>query len=102
MEVETKSNKIFQHDKKFMVEYEKELYDLKDFIHKHPGGLNILQHKNHKNIDLNFKNSNHSLAAKYLLKQYKIKSDTQTDESLEVIVMFILPKQINNRSFMIR
>jgi len=101
MEVETKRNKIFQHEKKFIVEYEKELYDLKDFIHKHPGGLNILQNKNHQNIDLNFKNSNHSLAAKYLLKQYKIKSDTPTDECLEVIVLFILPKK-NNRSFMIR
>ncbi|CAG9807765.1 unnamed protein product [Chironomus riparius] len=86
MEVGDKSNEILLPVKSLIVEYEKELYDLKKFIHQHPGGINILQHKNYKNIDANFKNSNHSLAAKYLLKEYKIRSDVNNKEGLEHLV----------------
>lgn len=75
-------------DQKFIVEYEKEFYDVKNFIHKHPGGLNILQHQNNKNIDFNFNSTNHSLGAKYLLNEYKLRPDSENKESLEVKMMF--------------
>lgn len=85
MSVKSKSN---NKDQKWIVEYEKELYDLKSFIHKHPGGLNILQHKNNKNIDVNFNSTNHSQAAKYLLKEYKLRPESKNKEGLEVKMMF--------------
>ncbi|XP_070505602.1 uncharacterized protein [Chironomus tepperi] len=86
MEAESKINKNFDLEKELIVEYEEELYDLKKFIHKHPGGINILQHKNHKNIDTIFKDTNHSIAAEYLLKEYKLNSDSNNKDSLEHLV----------------
>ena len=89
MEVENKNSKFSDPKKDLIVKYEKEFYDLKSFIHKHPGGINILQDKNSKSIDMSFNAANHSLAAKYLLNEYKLRSlDTENKEGLEVKMLF--------------
>ncbi|CAO1428597.1 unnamed protein product [Diamesa hyperborea] len=59
---------------KFIVEYEKELYDITDFMHKHPGGVNTLSGSNNKNIDNKFRSAVHSKAAEYLMKEYRLNS----------------------------
>lgn len=60
-------------DKKIVVEYRKNPYDLTEFIKKHPGGLNTLQNISNSNIDYKFdKMIPHSNAAKYLINEYKL------------------------------
>lgn len=71
-------------EEKLIVAYKSDLYDLTEFIYKHPGGVNTLFNKNQKNIEKNFKDAEHSKAAEYLLQEYKIKSDINFDERLEV------------------
>lgn len=77
-------------EEKFIVEYEKEFYDITQFMLKHPGGVNTLIGYNHKNIDEKFKNIEHSPAAKYLLNDYKLKkhredlNNNNFDDSMEV------------------
>lgn len=52
------------------------------------GGSNSLQGYNRKDIEEKFKKIEHSPAAEYLLKDYKLKeqttSESELDESLEV------------------
>lgn len=78
-------------EEKFIVEYESELYDITDFMRKHPGGVNTLNGNNRKNIEEKFEGVEHSIAAKYLLKEYKLKNRldknnnvTGLDDSMEV------------------
>ncbi|CRK89267.1 CLUMA_CG003026, isoform A [Clunio marinus] len=75
------------NEKKFIVEYKNQLYDITKFLSKHPGGVNTLIGYNRRNIEEKFLNVEHSPAAEYLLKDYRVKSDNQnfiSDESLEV------------------
>lgn len=79
-------------NEKFIVEYENDLYDVTEFILKHPGGVNTLIGFNHKNIDERFKSVDHSPAARYLLSDYKLKNragefNNNVDESLEVCLV---------------
>jgi len=81
-------------EEKFVVEYKNELYDITEFMHKHPGGINTLEGSNHKSIETKFENAQHSEAAKYLMKEYKLKktadsSDDLFDDSLEVCESFV-------------
>lgn len=69
---------------KLIVAYKSELYDLTEFIYKHPGGVNTLFNKNQKDIEKSFHDAEHSKAAEYLLHEYKIKAKNNLDERLEV------------------
>lgn len=78
-------------EEKFIVEFRKELYDITEFMRKHPGGVNTLNGYNRKNIESRFKSVDHSSAAEYLLKDYKLKrtngdlnNNNEFDESMEV------------------
>lgn len=76
-------------EEKFVVEYKKELYDITEFMHKHPGGINTLNGYNRKNIEDKFLSVEHSTAAEYLLKDYKLKHQSEDnnnnfDDSMEV------------------
>lgn len=79
-------------EEKFIVEYRKELYDITEFMLKHPGGVNTLNGYNRKNIEDKFKSVDHSPAAEYLLKDYKLKRQSDElnnnvfDDSMEVSV----------------
>ncbi|CAH1707771.1 unnamed protein product [Chironomus riparius] len=80
------TQKINDISTKLVVKYGDNKYDLTKFIRIHPGGENILKYKNNKNIDLEFDNSNHSEAAKNLLKEYKLETEVERDEGIENLV----------------
>lgn len=72
-------------EEKLIVAYKSELYDLTEFIFKHPGGVNSIFNKNQKDIEKSFHETDHSKAAEYLLNEYKIvKSKNNSDNDLEV------------------
>ncbi|XP_058056773.1 uncharacterized protein LOC131208138 [Anopheles bellator] len=57
-----------------LVEYQGDWYDLSAFAHKHPGGKNSLAGLHDRNMEERFARApGHSQAAKYLMKEYKIK-----------------------------
>ena len=59
--------------RKFIVQYKNDLYDITKFQTHHPGGVNTLSGLNNKSMDVRFdKGPTHSPAALYLLKEYKI------------------------------
>lgn len=63
-------------DRDFLVKYKNEAFDLKEFLHKHPGGIGTLGAL--KNCDLTKvldAASTHSEAALYLMKEYKVQLD---------------------------
>lgn len=67
-------------DRKIIVRYRDERYDLTEFMKKHPGGMNTLSGTANTDIDLKFdKTMPHSSAARHLIKEYKIDS-MQVDE----------------------
>lgn len=56
-----------------LVRYKDSVYDLSDFAHKHPGGLNTLKGLHQQDMQERFEKApGHSEAAKYLMKEYKI------------------------------
>ncbi|XP_070500690.1 fatty acid 2-hydroxylase-like [Chironomus tepperi] len=79
------------NNEKLVVEYKNNWYDLTNFIRLHPGGVNILKHKSHQSIDSEFDNVIHSSAAKYLLKQYELKTEENSDVGMEHLVDWTKP-----------
>jgi cytochrome b involved in lipid metabolism len=79
----SKTEKIDEKNNQFIVTYENEAFDISSFIFLHPGGINTLLGKKNKNIDVSFKNAQHSEAAKYLLQEYSINANKNNDD-LEV------------------
>ncbi|XP_065369701.1 uncharacterized protein Fa2h [Calliphora vicina] len=80
----------------FIVKYRKNYYDISEFLHKHPGGLNTL--KGLQNADMTgrfMKAPPHSDAAMYLMQEYKIVTKsknklnghvrTELKENIEII-----------------
>lgn len=60
---------------RFLVRYKNEPYDISEFVKKHPGGINTLSGMLNSDIDYKFEMSSpHSDAAKYLIKEYRVKS----------------------------
>ncbi|KAG5671569.1 hypothetical protein PVAND_001762 [Polypedilum vanderplanki] len=89
--MESEKNRINTNGKiikeKLIVSYKNNFYDLTKFLFKHPGGINSLGEKSNKNIDASFHSVEHSKAAHYLLKEYKINSDNiNLDERMEHLV----------------
>lgn len=98
-----------EHDEgkgKFIVEYQNELYDISEFMSKHPGGVNTLNGYNRKNIDNKFQSIEHSPAAEYLLKSYKLRTgNSEFDESMEVscsLLTLIVPSCNSQRCHTLR
>ncbi|XP_058832892.1 uncharacterized protein LOC131690844 [Topomyia yanbarensis] len=59
--------------KPLVVRYKNAVYDLSEFAHKHPGGLNTLKGLHDQDMQERFEKApGHSSAAKYLMKEYKI------------------------------
>lgn len=56
-----------------VVRYRNGTYDLSEFAHKHPGGINTLKGLHNQDMQERFeKTPGHSDAAKYLMKEYRI------------------------------
>ncbi|XP_020814994.1 dihydroceramide fatty acyl 2-hydroxylase FAH2 isoform X1 [Drosophila serrata] len=63
-------------NEKFIVKYRQQLYDLSEFMHKHPGGINTLKGLKGADMTARFmKAPPHSDAAMYLMKEYKMDSN---------------------------
>lgn len=61
-------------ERKLLVRYRNQTFDLTNFAHKHPGGKNTLNGVLNSDIDYKFETSMpHSQAAKYLLNEYRVK-----------------------------
>lgn len=70
---DTPVQQMAENSNKFIVKYRKNYYDISDFLHKHPGGINTL--KGLQNADMTgrfMKAPPHSDAAMYLMQEYKI------------------------------
>lgn len=79
----TSSETVKTSEEKIIFEYKKEHYDITKFVSKHPGGINTINGKSNMNIELSL--HDHSKAAKYLLKSYKVETKKHDlDESMEV------------------
>lgn len=66
-------NEMEHKENKFVVKYRQQFYDLTNFMHKHPGGINTLKGLNETDITTRFmKAPPHSDAAMYLMREYKI------------------------------
>lgn len=65
-----------------LVKYKNNIYDITDFANKHPGGRNTLIGKNQKDIGFNLhRTPPHSDAALYLLNEYKLGSESATENN---------------------
>ncbi|XP_062129785.1 uncharacterized protein LOC133841374 [Drosophila sulfurigaster albostrigata] len=64
-----------QSNNKFIVKYRQQYYDISEFMHKHPGGINTLKGLNDSDMTSRFmKAPPHSDAAMYLMREYKVDS----------------------------
>lgn len=64
---------------KFIVRYRNETYDITNFLHKHPGGVNTLKGLENSDMTERFmKAPPHSDAAMYLMKEYKCENPEST------------------------
>lgn len=66
---------------KLLVRYKNETFDLTKFARKHPGGRNTLSAVLNSDIDYKFETLPHSPAAKYLLKEYRVPSQVNNNDS---------------------
>ncbi|XP_055630429.1 uncharacterized protein LOC129771111 [Toxorhynchites rutilus septentrionalis] len=65
-----------------LVRYKDATYDLTDFAHKHPGGVNTLKGLHNRDMQERFdKAPGHSSSAKYLMREYKICDKNNNDSS---------------------
>lgn len=61
---------------KFIVKYRRNYYDITDFLHKHPGGLNTLKGLENSDMTTRFMRAPpHSDAAMYLMREYQMEKD---------------------------
>lgn len=67
---------------KLLVRYKNETFDLTKFVQKHPGGRNTLNAVLNSDIDYKFETAMpHSPAAKYLLREYRVSSHVNNNDS---------------------
>ncbi|XP_055598806.1 uncharacterized protein LOC129748288 [Uranotaenia lowii] len=65
-----------------VVRYRDATYDLTEFAHKHPGGLNTLNGLHEKDMQERFEKApGHSAAARYLMNEYKICDKNNNSDS---------------------
>lgn len=64
-----------------VVRYRNATYDLSQFAHKHPGGINTLKGLHNQDMQERFERTpGHSEAAKYLMKEYRICDKNNNDD----------------------
>lgn len=77
---------VFEQD--FNVKHVGETYDINEFLKNHPGGVNYVKPYKEKEVTKRMVDTQHSNAAFYLLREYKIggrnERSTEFNEDLEV------------------
>jgi cytochrome b involved in lipid metabolism len=78
--------KTHDSDEEFIVKHEGDTYDIARFLHFHPGGRNSVSPYKGLSITKKFHDINHSPAAMYLMRDYRLPgtSHNSTVEDLEV------------------
>lgn len=67
----------------FIVKYRKNYYDITQFLHKHPGGINTLKGLQNSDMTARFmKAPPHSDAAMYLMKEYQMNTEQMVTQEL--------------------
>lgn len=61
-----------KQDEKFDVRYDSDTYNIQTFLVNHPGGLNYVKPYREKDISKPMGQYEHSKAAYYLMREYKI------------------------------
>lgn len=82
-------------NKNFEVKYLGEKYDIKEFLRNHPGGKNYVENYKDKDIKPRMYNTDHSKAAFYLLREYKLggRNEEPDKDTEDLEVSF--PQKIN-------
>jgi 4-hydroxysphinganine ceramide fatty acyl 2-hydroxylase len=80
----TKRKKEMDAKKRVLVTFKNKLFDITDFMHKHPGGVGTLKGLENKDMEARFYSGPpHSDAAMYLLQEYQVRTDdNETDEKM--------------------
>ncbi|ALC40854.1 fa2h [Drosophila busckii] len=82
---------------KFIVKYRQQLYDLSQFMHKHPGGINTLKGLSQADITARFQKAPpHSDAAMYLMREYKVNDGASRRLETAKLKAIELPEQSNS------
>lgn len=69
-------------DSRLVISYKSKVYDLTKFRDKHPGGKNTLKGLNNTDIKQRFEKAPpHSDAAMYLMKEYEIDNNNETNNN---------------------
>lgn len=66
----------------FLVRYKNDTFDLRRFLHKHPGGIGTLSALRNRDLtQIMSKDPVHSEAAFYLMKEYKVRVDENNNNN---------------------
>ncbi|KAJ8936620.1 hypothetical protein NQ314_012235 [Rhamnusium bicolor] len=89
-----------KNEGKFEVKYKEKNYNIYEFLNNHPGGINYVKPYEEKDVTKRMADHEHSKAAYYLLKEYKLggRSTSQSEEDLECLVDWDKPmlSQVTN------
>lgn len=76
------------YEKDFNVKHVGDTYEINEFLRNHPGGVNYIKPYKEKDVTRRMLDTQHSNAAFYLLREYKIggrnEGKTEFNEDLEV------------------
>lgn len=79
-----------KQQEQFNVKYKEKKYDIYSFLNNHPGGINYVRPYKEKDITNRMKDTQHSKAAYYLLREYKENgrdiTNSENDVDLENLV----------------
>jgi len=100
--------KTHESEEEFIVKHNGHRYDITRFLQFHPGGRNYVSPYRGQSITKKFLDSNHSPAASYLMREYRLAGTPQdsTVEDLEVLILIhtfnefnltFIPEMLNHR-----
>lgn len=83
------------------VKYDGVDYDITKFMHKHPGGTNYLKGYLGDDVKKRMDETNHSKAAKYILRDYKVggRNEEKIDEKEDLEVSKYSLENFNQEDF---
>ena len=87
----------YEGGEKFIVQHNGHRYDITRFLQFHPGGQNSVSPYRGRSITEKFFDTNHSPAASYLMREYRLDGTPQdsTVEDLEVLILIHVFYQFN-------
>lgn len=65
---------------KFLVNYQNQSYDIREFLRYHPGGKKVLNHYENRSLDKALDENPHSKAALHLLQEFTLNNEDKYQE----------------------